>query len=240
MISEDLGIKLENVTLADLGKAKKIVITKEDTTIIEGAGKKSEIKARIEQIRNQIEKTTSDYDREKLQERLAKLTGGVAVIRVGGPTEVEVKERKDLVDDAFHATKAAAEEGVIPGGGVAYLRAIAAVEKARSKATGEQKMGFDIIAKALRAPAWQIITNCGEDGDVIIEQILEKSGTNGYDARNRQFVDMVKAGIIDPAKVARTALENASSVSGLMLTTEVMLTDLKDGDVKKSVANAVH
>jgi chaperonin GroEL len=240
MISEDLGIKLENVTLADLGKAKKIVITKEDTTIIEGAGKKTEIKARIEQIRNQIEKTTSDYDREKLQERLAKLTGGVAVIRVGGPTEIEVKERKDLVDDAFHATKAAAEEGVIPGGGIAFLRAISAVEKARSKAVGEQKMGFDIIAKALRAPAWQIITNCGEDGDVIIEQILEKSGTNGYDARNREFVDMVKAGIIDPAKVARTALENAVSVSGLMLTTEVMLTDLKDSDTKKSVANAVH
>ncbi len=240
MISEDLGIKLENVTLADLGKAKKIVVTKEDTTIIEGAGKKSEIKARIEQIRNQIEKTTSDYDREKLQERLAKLTGGVAVIRVGGPTEVEVKERKDLVDDAFHATKAAAEEGVIPGGGVAFLRAISAVEKGRSKAVGEQKMGFDIVAKALRSPAWQIITNCGEDGDVIIEGILEKTGTNGYDARNRQFVDMVKAGIIDPAKVARTALENAVSVSGLMLTTEVMLTDLKDGDVKESVANAVH
>ncbi|GJM24201.1 MAG: 60 kDa chaperonin 6 [Phycisphaerae bacterium] len=240
MISEDLGIKLENVTLADLGKAKKIVVTKEDTTVIEGAGKKSEIKARIEQIRNQIEKTTSDYDREKLQERLAKLTGGVAVIRVGGPTEVEVKERKDLVDDAFHATKAAAEEGVIPGGGVAFLRAIAAVEKGRSKAVGEQKMGFDIVAKALRAPAWQIINNCGEDGDVIIEQILEKSGTNGYDARNRQFVDMVKTGIIDPAKVARTALENAVSVSGLMLTTEVMLTDLKDGDAKESVANSVH
>ncbi len=240
MISEDLGIKLENVTLADLGNAKKIVITKEDTTIIEGAGKKGEIKARIEQIRNQIEKTTSDYDREKLQERLAKLTGGVAVIRVGGPTEIEVKERKDLVDDAFHATKAAAEEGVIPGGGVAFLRAIAAVDKARSKAVGEQKMGFDIVAKALRAPAWQIIHNCGEDGDVIIEQILEKTGMNGYDARNREFVDMVKAGIIDPAKVARTALENAVSVSGLMLTTEVMLTDLKDGDAKKCVANAVH
>ncbi|NOX58645.1 MAG: chaperonin GroEL [Planctomycetes bacterium] len=240
MISEDLGIKLENITLSDLGQAKKIVITKDDTTVIEGAGKKGEIKARIQQIRNQIENTTSDYDREKLQERLAKLTGGVAVIRVGAPTEVEVKERKDLVDDAFHATKAAAEEGVIPGGGVAFLRAIAAVEKGRSKASGEQKMGFDVVAKALRAPAHQIISNCGEDGDVVIEQILEKTGTHGYDARSREFVDMVSVGIIDPAKVARTALENAVSVSGLMLTTEVMLTDLKDGDIKESVANAVH
>ncbi len=228
MISEDLGIKLENVTLEDLGKARKIVVTKEDTTIIEGAGKKGDINARIDQIRKQIETTTSDYDREKLQERLAKLTGGVAVIRVGAATEVEAKERKDLVDDAFHATRAATEEGIVPGGGVVYLRAIEAVNKARSKASGEEKMGFDIIAGALRGPARQIITNAGEDGDVIVEQILEKSGSFGYDARNYEFTDMVKSGILDPAKVSRCALENAASVAGLMLTTEVMVTDLKD------------
>jgi chaperonin GroEL len=182
------------------------VITKDNTTIIEGAGKKKDIKARIEQIRSQIEKTTSDYDREKLQERLAKLTGGVAVIRVGGATEVEVKERKDLVDDAFHATKAAAEEGIVPGGGVAYLRAIEAVTKARTKATGEEKMGCDIIEKALRAPARQIITNSGEDGDVIVSQILEQKGSAGYDASTGEFTDMLKSGILDPAKVSRIAL----------------------------------
>ncbi|MCB9849975.1 MAG: chaperonin GroEL [Phycisphaerales bacterium] len=239
LISEDLGIKLENITLNELGKARKIVISKEETTIIEGAGKSSEIKARIEQIRKQIEQTTSDYDREKLQERLAKLTGGVAVIRVGGATEVEVKERKDLVDDAFHATKAAAEEGVVPGGGVAYLRAIDAVEKAKSKATGEEKMGFDIIVKALRAPARQIINNTGQDGDVIVSQILEKSGSYGYDAGAGEFTDMLKAGILDPAKVSRVALENAASVSGLMLTTEVVVTELKDADEKSRIARSI-
>ena len=214
LISEDLGIKLENVTSADLGKAKKIVIDKDSTTIIQGAGKKADIKSRCDQIRNQIEKSTSDYDREKLQERLAKLTGGVAVIRVGGATEIEVKERKDLVDDAFHATRAAAEEGIIPGGGVAYLRAITAVDKARSNASGEEKIGIDIVLKALRAPARQIAINSGQDGEVIVSQILEKTGSWGYDARKGEFVDMVKAGIIDPAKVARIALENAASVAG--------------------------
>ncbi len=232
LISEDLGVKLENVTLKEMGSAKKVAITKDDTTIIEGAGKKSDIKARIEQIRNQVEKTTSDYDREKLQERLARLTGGVAVIRVGGATETEVKERKDLVDDAFHATRAAAEEGIVPGGGVAFLRAIPAVQKARSSARGDEVLGVDIVAAALRAPTRQIVANGGDEGDVVVEQILAKSGNYGYDVRKREFVDMVKAGIIDPAKVARVALESAASVAGLLLTTEVLLTDLKDEDKK--------
>lgn len=237
MISEDLGIKLENITLKDMGSAKKVVITKDDTTIIEGAGKKSDIKARCEQIRRQIEKTTSDYDCEKLQERLAKLTGGVAVIRVGGATEIEVKERKDLVDDAFNATKAAAEEGIVPGGGVAFLRAIPAVNKARERARGDEKTGVDIVAVALRSPTRQIVCNSGREGEVVVEQICEKSGAYGFDVQKGEFVDMVKAGIIDPAKVARVALESAASVAGLMLTTEVLVTDLKDE--KKAIEHAV-
>ena len=239
MISEDLGIKLENVTIADLGKAKRIVIDKDTTTIIEGAGKKTDIKARCEQIRNQIEKTTSDYDREKLQERLAKLTGGVAVIRVGGATEIEVKERKDLVDDAFHATKAAAEEGIVPGGGVVFLRAIPAIQKAAKEADGDEKIGMNIVVKALRSPARTIANNAGADGEVIVSQIMEKSGAYGYDARKGEFTDLVKAGIVDPAKVARIALENAASVASLMLTTEVLLTELKDEDKDKQIAHAV-
>jgi chaperonin GroEL len=237
MISEDLGIKLENITLKDLGAARKVVVTKDDTTIIEGAGKKADIKARCEQMRTQIEKTTSDYDREKLQERLARLTGGVAVIRVGGATEIEVKERKDLVDDAFNATKAAAQEGIVPGGGVAFLRAIAAVNKARDKARGDEKTGVDIIARALRAPTRQIASNSGADGDVVVEEILEKTGAYGFDARTGEFVDMVKSGIIDPAKVSRVALESAASVAGVMLTTEVLVTELKDE--KKTIEHAV-
>jgi chaperonin GroEL len=237
LISEDLGIKIENVTEQQMGSAKKVIITKDTTTVIQGAGKKGDIKARIDQIRGQIEKTTSDYDREKLQERLARLTGGVAIIRVGGATEIEVKERKDLVDDAFNATKAAADEGIIPGGGVALLRAIPAVEAVRSKARGDEKQGVDIIARALRAPTRQIMVNGGREGDVIIEQILEKSGAYGFDARKGEFCDMIKAGIIDPAKVARVALENAASIAGLMLTTEVLVTDLKDE--KKKIEHAV-
>jgi chaperonin GroEL len=237
LISEDLGQKLENITMKDLGVARKIVVTKDATTLIQGAGKKSDIQARCEQIRRQIEKATSDYDKEKLQERLAKLTGGVAVIRVGGATEIDMKERKDLVDDAFHATRAAAEEGIIPGGGVAFLRAIPALEKAREKARGDEKIGIDIVAAALRAPTRQIVANSGRDGDVVVEQILEKTGNNGFDARTGQFVDMVKAGIIDPAKVARVALESAASVAGVMLTTEVLVTELKED--KKPVEQAV-
>jgi len=237
LISEDLGVKLESITLKDLGAAKKIVITKDNTTLIQGDGKKSDIQARCEQIRKQIEKATSDYDKEKLQERLAKLTGGVAIIRVGGGTEIEVKERKDLVDDAFHATKAAAEEGIIPGGGVAFLRAIAAVKKCRDKARGDEKIGVDIVATALRAPARQIVANSGRDGDVAVEQILEKNGNYGFDVRSGEMVDMVKSGIIDPAKVARIALESAASVAGVMLTTEVLVTELKED--RKAVEHAV-
>jgi len=237
MISEDLGLKLEKIELADLGRAKKIVVDKDATTIIEGAGKKSEITGRCEQIRSMIEKTTSDYDREKLQERLAKLTGGVAIIRVGGATETEVKERKDLVVDAFHATRAAVEEGVVAGGGVAYLRAIEVVSKAAGKAVGDEKIGVDIVVRALEAPTRQIAANCGQDGAVVVDEILEKGGKTGFDARTGEFVDMFRAGIIDPAKVTRTALENAASVAGLMLTTEVIVTDLKDEE--KEIAGAV-
>jgi chaperonin GroEL len=237
LLSEDLGVKLENVALSDMGSAKKVVITKDNTTLIEGGGKKTDIKSRIDQIRAQIDKTTSDYDREKLQERLARLTGGVAVIRVGGATEIEVKERKDLVDDAFHATKAAAEEGIVPGGGVVFVRAIPAVLKAADKLTGDARIGYDILARALRAPTRQLVENSGRDGEVVVEEILEKRGNNGYDVRSGEFVDMVQAGIIDPTKVARVALESAASVAGLLLTTEVLLTDLKDE--KRKVAGAV-
>jgi chaperonin GroEL len=239
LISEDLGIKLENISAKDLGTAKKLVVTKDATTIIEGGGKKADIKARCDQIRSQIEKTTSDYDREKLQERLARLTGGVAVIRVGGATEIDVKERKDLVDDAFHATKAAAEEGIVPGGGVAFLRAIPAVEAARAKARGDEKIGVEIVLRALRAPTRQIVCNGGGEGEVVVDQILEKTGAQGYDARFGRFVDMVKEGIIDPAKVARVALESAASVAGLMLTTDVLLTELKEKDAEKKIQHAI-
>jgi len=236
-ISEDIGLKLESLELNQLGRAKKVVVDKESTTIIEGAGKKADIKARCDQIRTQIEKTTSDYDREKLQERLAKLTGGVAVVRVGGATETEVKERKDLVEDAFHATRAAVEEGIVPGGGVVFLRAIEAVEKAAARVKGDERIGYDIVMRALEAPARQIAENAGQDGGVIVSQIREKGGKWGYDARSGEFVDMVKAGILDPAKVARIALENAASVAGLMLTTQVLVTELKED--KEEVAGAV-
>ncbi len=233
VITEDLGIKLEGMELSQLGQAKKIVVGKETTTIIEGAGEKKNITARCEQIRKQIEKTTSDYDREKLQERLAKLTGGVAIIKAGAATETEMKERKDLLDDALHATRAAAEEGVVPGGGIIFLRAIKEVEKAKSKTRGDEKLGYDIVIHAMKSPTMQIANNSGEQGDVIVAHLLEKlekDDSIGYDANTGQFVDMFKAGIIDPAKVARTALQNAASVAGLMLTTNVLITDLKDED----------
>jgi len=233
VISEDLGIKLETVELSQLGRAKKVVVDKETTTIIEGAGKKKDIEARCEQIRKQIEKTTSNYDREKLQERLAKLTGGVAVIKAGAATETEMKERKDLLEDALHATRAAVQEGVVPGGGVIYLRAISAVEKARGRAKGDEKLGFDIMSKALKTPTMQIVENCGEQGDVVVAELLEKLEKDeniGYDANTGKFVNMFKAGIIDPAKVARVAVETAASVAGLMLTTNVLVTELKDKD----------
>ena len=236
-ISEDLGLKLENVELEDLGTAKRIVIAKENTLIVEGGGKKKDIVARVDQIRAQIDRTTSDYDREKLQERLAKLTGGVAVIKAGANTEVEMKERKDLIDDALHATRAAAEEGVVPGGGVAFLRAIAAVEAAKPK-KGDERIGYDIVIQALKAPARQIAENAGEDGEVVVDKILEKDNpAYGYNARTDEYGDMFKFGVIDPAKVARTALLNAASVSGLALTTDVVLTDYKEKD--EQIAGAI-
>jgi chaperonin GroEL len=241
-ISEDLGQKLEDIELDSLGRAKRVVVDKDSTLVVEGAGTKKEITARADQIRLQIEKTTSDYDREKLQERLAKLTGGVAVVRAGANTEVEMKERKDLIDDALHAVKAAAAEGIVPGGGVSFLRAIEAVEAARSKAKGDEKVGFDIIAEALKAPARQIADNAGEDGEVIVAQIIEnKSATYGYNAATGEFLDMFKAGIIDPAKVNKTALQNAASVAGLALTTDVLITELKekDGKAENLVAGSV-
>ena len=225
-ISEDLGIKLENVTIQMLGRAKKVMIEKENTTIVNGAGKKADIEARISQIKAQIEETTSDYDREKLQERLAKLAGGVAVIRVGGATEVEVKERKDRVDDAMHATRAAVEEGILPGGGVALLRAAEVLKKIRTQ-NDDQKTGVDIVRKALSAPARQIATNAGDDGSVIVGKILEKDTYSfGYDAQSGEYVNMMSKGIIDPTKVVRAALQNAASVAGLLITTEAMVAEL--------------
>src|SRR5688500_4385945 len=239
-ISEDLGLKLESVEVEDLGQAKRVVVDKDNTLIVEGAGSKKEITARVEQIRRQIETTTSDYDREKLQERLAKLTGGVAVIRAGAATETEMKERKDLIDDALHATKAAAEEGIVPGGGVAFLRAIEAVENAKRQGKSDEKIGYDILAEALQSPCRQIADNAGEDGEVVVAEILENKNVSfGYNAATGEYVDMFKAGIIDPAKVARTALQNAASVAGLALTTDVMLTELKDSDEVEAVAGAV-
>jgi chaperonin GroEL len=242
-ISEDLGLKLENVEPDQLGSAKRISVNKDRTLIVEGAGKRKEIDARADQIRSQIEKTTSDYDKEKLQERLAKLTGGVAVIRAGAATETEMKERKDLIDDALHATRAAAEEGIVPGGGVAFLRAIEAVENGKRQAKGDEKIGFDILAQALRSPARQIADNAGEDGEVIVDRILEnKNPAYGYNAATDEYGDMFKLGIIDPTKVAKTALQNAASVAGLALTTDVMITELKEKKGEKEpqlVAGAV-
>jgi chaperonin GroEL len=226
VISEDLGIKLENVTLAMLGRAKKLMIEKEHTTIVNGAGKKADIEARIAQISAEIEETTSDYDREKLQERLAKLAGGVAVIRVGGATEVEVKERKDRVDDAMHATRAAVEEGILPGGGVALLRAMKAIEKLRV-ANDDQKTGVEIVRKALSWPARQIAMNSGEDGSIVVGKILDKEQYNyGFDAQNGEYGNLVTKGIIDPTKVVRAALQGAASVAGLLITTEAMVAEV--------------
>src|SRR6266567_3288615 len=224
-ISEDLGIKLENVTINMLGRAKKVMIDKENTTIVNGGGKKADIQARIAQIKAQIEETTSDYDSEKLQERLAKLAGGVAVIRVGGATEVEVKERKDRVDDAMHATRAAVEEGILPGGGVALLRASEVLKKVRTQ-NDDQKTGVEIVRKALSAPARQIATNAGEDGSVIVGKILDKDQyAYGFDAQNGEYVNLVSKGIIDPTKVVRAALQNAASIAGLLITTEAMVAE---------------
>jgi chaperonin GroEL len=225
LISEDLGIKLENVTLDMLGKAKKVIVEKENTTIVDGAGKKVDLEGRISQIKAQIEETTSDYDREKLQERLAKLAGGVAIIKVGGATEVEVKEKKDRVDDAMHATKAAVEEGVVAGGGAALLYAVRALDKLRT-GNDDQKVGVEIVRRALQAPVRQIAENAGFDGAVVAGKMLDQKDTSfGFDAQKGDYVDMVKTGIIDPVKVVRTALQDAASVAGLLVTTEAMVAE---------------
>jgi chaperonin GroEL len=235
VISEDLGIKLENVTLDMLGRAKKVVITKDDTTIVDGAGKKADIEARIAQIKQQIEDTTSDYDREKLQERLAKLSGGVAVIKVGGVTEIEVKEKKDRVDDALNATRAAVEEGILPGGGVALIRSQKVLDKLNT-ANEDQKVGINIVRRALQSPARQIAENAGEDGAVVVGKIVDKDDYSfGYNATTGEYGNLVKQGVIDPAKVVRTALQDAASIAGLLITTEAMVAELP----KKQAAPAM-
>jgi chaperonin GroEL len=235
MIAEDLGIKLENVTLEMLGRAKRVSITKEETTIVDGTGKKKDIDARCSQIRAQIEETTSDYDKEKLQERLAKLSGGVAVIKVGGATEVEVKERKDRVDDALHATRAAVEEGILPGGGTALLYGSRALDKLKGD-NADQQTGIAIIRKALQAPIRQIAENAGTNGGIVVGKLLEQKDPNfGFDAQAEEYKDLVKAGIIDPTKVVRHALQDAASVAALVVTTEAMIADKPE---KKQAAGA--
>ncbi len=233
LISEDLGIKLENLDLSHLGKAKKITVDKNETTIVQGAGKQDEVQARVQQLRTQIEGTESEYDREKLQERLAKLTGGVAIVSVGAGTEAEMKQKKARVEDALHATRAAVEEGIVPGGGVALLRCREAVEKARGQAKGDEKIGVDIVLHALEAPIRQIAENGGIDGAVVADEVADKDLNMGYDANKGEYVDMLKAGIIDPVKVVRVALTNAASIAGLMLTTEALVTNLDKEDAKK-------
>ena len=233
LVSEDLGLKLENLDLSHLGKAKKITIDKSETTIVQGAGKPADVQTRVQQIRNQIDATESEYDREKFQERLAKLTGGVAIISVGAGTEVEMKQKKARVEDALHATRAAVEEGIVPGGGVALLRCQQAVEKARQQAKGDERIGVDIVLKSLQAPIRQIAQNCGIDGSVVADEVARKDVNIGYDANRGEYVDMLKAGIIDPVKVVRVALTNAASIAGLLLTTEALVTNLDKDDAKK-------
>ncbi|MCA9085941.1 MAG: chaperonin GroEL, partial [Planctomycetaceae bacterium] len=239
LISEDLGIKLDSIGLAQLGTARRIEVSKDNTTIIEGAGDSNAIKARVQQIRDHIEKTDSDYDREKFQERLAKLTGGVAVISVGAATEAEMKQTKARMEDALHATRAAVEEGILPGGGVALLRSIDAVEKLNLK--GDESIGVQIVARALEAPIRQIAANCGMDGAVVADEVRQLSGSQGYDAAKGEYTDMLAAGILDPAKVVRSALSHAASIAGLMLTTQVLVTrtDDADGGAKPKVPGAV-
>jgi len=231
-ITEDLGIKLESVQLSDLGRAKQVTIDKDNTTIIQGAGKKTALQDRIAQVRKQIETTTSDYDREKLQERLAKLAGGVAVIRVGGATEAAMLERKARVEDALHATRAAVEEGIVPGGGVACLRAIPAVEEIRGKLRGDEKSGADLIARALQAPIRQIAVNTGRDGGVVAADVMAKKADYGFDASTGEYGSMIAAGVIDPAKVTKQALRNAAGLAGLLLMTETVVTEFKEDEEK--------
>jgi chaperonin GroEL len=226
VISEELGIKLENIRLDDLGKCKKVVVDKENTTIIEGAGKDKEIEGRIKQIRTQIDETTSDYDREKLQERLAKLAGGVAVIKVGAPTEIAMKEKKARVEDALNATRAAVEEGIVPGGGVVLIRALPALDKVR--ASGDDKIGLDIVRRALEEPIRQIAENAGAEGSIVVQTVREGKGAFGFNAETEEYEDLLAAGIIDPTKVTRVALQNAASIAGLMVTTECMVTEIPE------------
>jgi chaperonin GroEL len=230
VISEDLGLKLENLQLNQLGKAKQVKVNKDSTTIIQGAGKKAEIQRRIDQLRRQIEETDSEYDKEKFQERLAKLSGGVALIRVGAPTEADMKQTKARIEDALHATRAAAEEGIVPGGGTALIRVAPAVQKLYDSLTGDEKLGAAIVLRALEEPARYIAANTGVDGAVTVEEIRNREGAIGFDANTGQFVDMFKAGIIDPTKVTRSALQNAASIAALMLTTEAMITNIKEDE----------
>jgi chaperonin GroEL len=225
VISDEVGLSLEKASVDDLGQAKKVQVTKENTTIIDGAGKKADIEGRVKQVRKQIEETTSDYDKEKLQERVAKLAGGVAVIKVGAATEVEMKEKKARVEDALHSTRAAVEEGVVPGGGVALVRCIPAVQKVKGK-NADQKVGIDILERALEEPLRQIVANCGEEPSVILNKVIEGETNFGYNAASGEFGDMIKLGIIDPTKVTRYALQNAASIAGLLLTTEVMVAEI--------------
>ncbi len=233
MISEDLGLKLENIELEQLGRAKQITVDKSNTTIVRGAGKQEEVSKRIAQLRNQIEASDSDYDREKLQERMAKLTGGVAVVSVGAGTEAEMKQKKARVEDALHATRAAVEEGILPGGGVALIRCTEAVQAIRGKVKGDEKIGVDIILGALAAPLRQIADNGGIDGSVVVDEVMQKPVNSGYDAKSAEYTDMFKAGIIDPVKVVRTALANAASIAALMLTTEALVTNYDEEDADK-------
>jgi len=228
VVSEDIGIKLENVKLEDLGRAKRVTVDKDNTTIVEGAGTKAEIQGRVAQIRREIEDTTSDYDREKLQERLAKLAGGVAVVNVGAATETEMKEKKARVEDALHATRAAVEEGIVPGGGVAYIRAIPALDKLSAELTGDEQIGVNIVRRAIEEPLRQIVNNAGLEGSVVVEHVKKEKKAVGFNADTEEYVDMFEAGIIDPTKVSRSALQNAASVAGLLLTTEALITEIPD------------
>jgi chaperonin GroEL len=235
-IFEDLGIKLESVELKELGRAKRVIVTKENTTLVEGAGNKTDIEGRVRQIRNQIEETTSDYDREKLQERLAKLIGGVALIKVGAATETEMKEKKARVEDAMHATKAAAEEGIVAGGGVALLRAGVSLTALRkdSTLTDDERAGVGIVARAIEEPLRWIAENSGQEGSIVVSKVMELNGDHGFNADTEKYEDLVKAGVIDPTKVVRCALQNAGSIAGLMLTTEAMVTERPEQDAAKS------
>jgi chaperonin GroEL len=227
LISEDLGIKLENIKLDDMGKAKRVTVDKENTTIVEGAGKNADIQGRVSQIRRQIEETTSDYDREKLQERLAKLAGGVAVINVGAATETEMKEKKARVEDALHATRAAVEEGIVPGGGVALLRAQKSLENIKGL-EGDEKIGVQIVRRAIEEPTRTLADNAGAEGALVVEEVKKRKGNEGYDVATEQYTDLVKAGIVDPTKVTRSALQNAASIAGLLLTTEALVTEIPE------------